>query len=248
MRIRSGGPRRAGVSDVVSAEEDGDTERACYATPASAPMRFIQAALVVVALPLVLSSCTFNVPLKPAHSDATVAKRIPIAMGYLLTPDFVTYEQRETVNGGHELVFPIGKAAQSAFPDMFARLFSSARPVSGAPGAVPHVEGVDAVIVPRLTESTIQGPGFAGWAGSWYVTLGYGFVVYDPKGREVAHWQVEGTGTNPSGIDWTGMAGSDNAAAALSAALSDVENRFLTGFPNDPSIQQWLQSVYAKSS
>lgn len=104
------------------------------------------------------------------------------------------------------------------------------------------------MIVPRLTESTIQGPGFAGWAGGWYVTLGYGFVVYDRTGREVAHWQVEGTGTNPSGIDWTGMAGSDNAAAALSAALSDVENRFLTGFPNDPSIQQWLQSIHATSS
>jgi len=211
-------------------------------------MRFIQAALVVVALPLVFSSCTFNVPVESAHSDATVSTRIHLSVGYLFTPDFGTYEQPETVNGGHQLVFLIGKASESAFPEMFAKLFASAHAVSGAPGAVPHVEGVDAVIVPRLTESTIQGPGFAGWAGSWYVTLGYGFVVYDPKGREVAHWQVEGTGTNPSGIDWTGMAGSDNAAAALSAALSDVENRFLIGFPNDPSIQQWLQSIHAKSS
>ena len=202
---------------------------------------------VVAVLGLILAACTFHVPVTVTHGDAAVAKCVPLAVGYLLTPDFVAYEQTKTVGGLAQLVFPIGKAAQSAFPDMFAKLFASARAVSGAPGTVPHVQGVDAVIVPRLTESTIEGPGFSGWATTtWWATLGYVFVVYDPAGREIAQWQVEGSGTNFS-IDWTGTAGSNNAGAAIAAALSDVENRFLTGFPNDPSIQQWLRIVFTKT-
>ena len=132
-------------------------------------------------------------------------------MGYLLTPDFVAYEQPETVNGGHELVFPIGKAAQSAFPTMFAKLFASAQAVSGPPGTVPHAQRGNAVIVPRLTESTIVGPEFAGWAGDWYVTLGYSFQYRGQPLRLYGALQNAFTKTGYSGVDPTaGLNGIDN--------------------------------------
>lgn len=193
-------------------------------------------------LGLALSGCSFDVPVKAAHSDAAVTNRLPLSMGYLLTPEFVGYEQTETVNGGHELIFPIGKASQSAFQAMFAKLFASDRPLAARPSAMAQAQGVDAVIEPRLTDSSIQGPSAFGWAGTWYVTLGYLFLLSDPAGREIAHWQVQGAGNSGTGVDWTGLAGSDSAAAALSAALSDVENHFLTGFADVPGIHAWLKS------
>ena len=145
-------------------------------------------------------------PVTATQGDAAVARRIAISVGYLLAPDLVGYEQVETANGGHQLVLPIGNASQSAFPDMFAKLFTSTRAISVGQDALPRTEGVDAVIVPRLIESTIQGP------------------------------------------DVVDRASSISDAAARSLALSDIENRFLTDFPSDSSIQRWLRSTHAAAS
>lgn len=190
-----------------------------------------------------LSGCTFKVPVTGTQAEVPIKKRLPLAMGYFLAPELTGYEQREHAGyAGHELVFPVGAATKSRFEGMFARLFEEARAVSQRPTAGAPLENLDGIVEPRLTNISIQGPSVVGWAGTWYVNLDYLFLLSDRTGQGIAQWRVSGTGSSGTGIDWSGMAGSDNAAAALSGALTEVEGRFLTGFAGVPEVQAWLKS------
>ncbi|MFQ5775428.1 MAG: hypothetical protein ACE5GS_12980 [Kiloniellaceae bacterium] len=205
--------------------------------------RVLNVAAVLSFLSLAVTGCTFQVPVEALETvDRPAGKEeIPLTMGVFYSPEFLSYEHKQTIGGGHKLRFEIGQSSADHFDQVFLALFRDIKIVSRRPPLAPTGPRVDAVIEPRFESVAIHDPSLFGWAGTWDVRLTYLFTLFTIKGEPLASWTITGVGQNKKGIDWTGMGGSNIAGEAASRALRDAGEKFLDGFAQVPEVRRWLQ-------
>ncbi len=197
-----------------------------------------------------LAGCTFQVPVEPLDSvdrPAEIAE-IPATIGVYYSPEFLSHEHKQIIGGGHKLRFEIGQASADHFDQIFLALFEDVKIADQRPPLPTASPSVDAVIEPRFESVAVQDPSLFGWAGTWDVRLAYLFTLFTDQGEPLASWTINGVGQNTTGVDWTGLGGSNIAAEAANRALQDAGERFLTGFGKVPEVRRWLkESGYVSS-
>lgn len=206
-------------------------------------MRSLIANAAAAFLWLGAAGCTFQVPIEPLESvnrPAGIAE-VPAMIGVYYSPEFLSYEHKQTVYGGHKLRFEIGQSSADHFDQVFLALFRNIRIVGQRPPLSDSSPNVDAVIEPRIESVAIRDPSLFGWTGWWDVRLTYLFTLFATQGEPLASWTIEGVGQNTRSVDWTGVAGENIAAEAVNRALQDAGEKFLTGFAQVPEVRRWLK-------
>jgi hypothetical protein len=191
---------------------------------------------------LVSASCTYEVPgqIYQAVEPPAGAKKVSAHIGAFYSPEFKNYRQLETAGGMHKLAFNLGEWSVNYFDKVFREKFIFVDGVKHRPPVTRN--DLDAVIEPRIEKVLIRNPGYLGWAGTHGAEISYLFILYALDGGILATWTVDGRGKSENTIDWTGFAGSDNAAEAVQNAMKDAGQKFLATFETQPEIRHWLNS------
>lgn len=201
----------------------------------------VPAALTLL-ISLLVASCTYDVHLEPKlevlKQEGT--ELIPITIGVYYSPEFLAYEQKETIAGGSKVRFAIGEATARFFDQVFAKLFRNVKRVDQRPPMLQTSEAIEAVIEPRIESLTTRNPAF-GWAGTWNVEITYLFTLYTLEGEPVVTWYVTGIGHNTSTTFTWVSGGTPLAAEAANRAIEEAARNFLEGFAQVPEVRRWLR-------
>ena len=184
-------------------------------------------------------SCSIKMPVRPIDVALPANKRLGLSVGYFVAPEMKSYETRIPVEGGNEVVFPVGAQSTSTFEAMFSKLFLRSGALPARPSETSPAQDADAAIEPRLEGVSIKGPQSGVSAEGWNVALQYLFLFSDSAGHPIAYWHVGAVGHNTQGIiqDWIRQ-----ASEAFGNAFLDLEQRFLDGFAKVPEVRAWLEA------
>ena len=200
---------------------------------------------------LLLSGCTFSVPLEPAVKLPTKPSQFAFAVGLYNSSEFHKYEYVEVYGGtygthgeGDHYVYPLGAASAGLFERLFAEIFEHVSPVSIRPS--PSREGppnVAGILEPAIEAFDVGIP-VPSSSGLVWVEITYRMTLYSAHGEVVTSWTISGTGESPAS-HWARTSMREKAAEL---AMQDAATKFVLSLGWVPELRRWLRELQAVPS
>ncbi len=197
---------------------------------------------------LLLTSCTYDVPLRRTVETTKTTSPIPVKVGVFFGSEFGNYryvaQGSEPLPPRSEFVFPLGEASTAVFSEVFSSMFASSVMVPTIAPADLKQASVVGVIEPKIEEFHFEFPGGLLPFGDYRASITYRFTLRSAAGEPLGSWTVKGVGETPlqkarGHLD----ARTPTAALATDRAIQDAAVKLIKGFREVPEVRAWFRAL-----
>lgn len=190
--------------------------------------------LALGCLPLLLAGCGASQVRPVDRSPVPLVEPLPLDAGLYLDNEFRRFVYKEK-RWNIDWQIALGEAGVEHATRMAKASFRSVREVKTL--EAPGEPAVTLVLAPHIEEYAFVTPRDAGGA-LYQVTLRFRMNLHDAQGRLVDSLVYTGYGATDGG---SGLGSEAPLTLATELALRDAGAKFLTEFPLQPVVQQWLR-------
>lgn len=193
-------------------------------------VRWIAAGLVIVAA----GAC---VRLVPVHgtTPVPVVEALPITVGVYYDEAFLNASHRAEVTRERPWIVQFGEANAELFDDVFRNMFERTVRIDELPGDGRVVDGVDAVIEPRIEEYALLTPEESG-LNYYAASIKYRIYLLAPDGELIESWPVNAYGKSPVRI----FRAKQSLRKASMLAIRDAAASLALEFDDQKRVKAWL--------
>ena len=190
-----------------------------------------------------LHGCTFTEEIETPTLPLALIEPLPIKVGVYFDDAFKNYQYIDWVDSresGLKIEINFGSSNVDLFKRVFAQSFEIIVVIDQWPLDQTLQTDFDALIRPMISElsssSDLHSP------GGPYVnsSISYEFVFIEPNGEPIVLWNISDT-TTAAPPPFAGSIPSSQARV-LEEQMRLIAARFLTEFPQQPKVRDWLRN------
>lgn len=198
---------------------------------------FLKRAALVLAMALLLPSCTTSVVVEGTVPTPLVSE-IPARIGVYYSDDFKKYRHEETMRDAGSWNIDLGRQNMIFFRNLMDSLFEHVVEIDEPPVSAQSMLDLDGILIPEVEKYGFLTPGISGLK-FYSASIEYRIVMFDKSGDKIGDWNIVGYGKGEGG-----MFSADEAINESTVlAIRDAGARIAIELIDLPAVQQWIESI-----